>query len=80
MWVRGIGINGEFHHKKKVVWDGPKQEFWIAPNLLSDLVKKHESCVIGEEKIKVDAGKFIYCTTLEVDEDRHQSNGEESGE
>ncbi len=80
MWVRGIGINGESHQKKKLNWDGDPHDFWIAPQLLSNLITKHESCEIGKEKIKVNAGKFVYVTTLEVDEDRHQSNGEESGE
>ena len=42
--------------------------FAIAPSLLVDLINRHNSCKISEDKLKVVTGKYSYVTVLQKPE------------
>lgn len=80
--VRGDGSRGYFKESKKINYDGPVMAFQVAPELLVELLKRHNECEITPETLKVDNGKFTYVTSLEVagDEDAEDQSDRESGE
>lgn len=73
MIIKGFGNLGWYTEPKKVRYSGIPITFMIAPKLLSDLVKRYEDCeVISTKKdgqvnrrLKVDAGPFVYVSSLE---------------
>lgn len=66
--LRGQGTNGWYTETKKIAWQGERMLFTINPKLLSELVKKHNECLITKERLKVDGGKFMYLSCLGVNE------------
>ncbi len=64
--ITGRGASGYYQEVKKIKYKGRPMSFSIAPNLLSDLIQRHNSCQIAKDKLKVDAGKDSYVTVLEI--------------
>ena len=63
--IEGLGISGEYDSGwRKVDYHGPNITFSIAPQLLMDLVKRHNDCIINQERLKVDGGNYVYVATL----------------
>lgn len=67
--LRGEGVMGWYSEPKKVQYDGPSMKFRIAPSLLRELTKKYNECEIGDEKLKVDGGRFVYVACLNAEND-----------
>ncbi len=65
LYIEGKGPSGWYREQRKIKYTGETLEFRIEPRLLLEISKRSEECVIGEGKIKVDAGRFVYisCTT-----------------
>lgn len=64
--IRGVGATGWHQEVKKMVYNGPAREFRIAPKILREICQKYNDCLIGETQLKVDGGRFIYVSSLEV--------------
>ncbi len=73
--VKGEGNAGEYYESKKISYDGEAMEFMISPSFLVTLAEKHNECEIcldkhGHKYLKVEAGKYTYCTSLGMTEDK----------
>jgi hypothetical protein len=66
--VTGEGSSGWYKEIKKLKYNGDPMMFKVAPELLNELIKRHNECEITKEALKVDTGKFVYVTSLEQDE------------
>jgi len=66
MRIEGHGKSGSYREDKKVNYDGPSMEFYIAPDLFLTISKRAAECIIGEGKLKVVTGKFEYVTPTTV--------------
>lgn len=62
--ITGRGVSGWFHEYKKIKYVGEAITFNVAPRLLSELVKRYSECVITENRLKVETGKFTYVVAL----------------
>lgn len=78
--IKGEGVSGWYVEPKKVKYDGPSFEFFIAPKLLMDIVTKHNEIIISKDRLKVDAGSYEYATCLIVPDDaKDEPDGGEDG-
>jgi hypothetical protein len=65
MKMVGQGVQGKFiGGPYKVKYKGPGVEFLVAPNLLSDIVKKYNRCIIARKAIKIEGDKWVYLCYL----------------
>ena len=64
--VRGEGASGWYTETKKVDYRGDPMTFSASPVVLTDLVKRHTECTIGEGKLLVDAGSYQYALHLYI--------------
>lgn len=62
--LKGMGISGWYQEKKKLSYDGREFSFMINPKILAETAKKSNKCVISQDKIKVEGGKWKYVTVL----------------
>jgi len=62
--ITGRGVSGWFSEIKRIKYDDKPSTFTIAPNLLSELVQRHNKCILTKNRLKVKAGKFVYVTAL----------------
>lgn len=62
--IKGKGISGRYSEVKKVKYAGKPHSFIISPGLLAQIVAKHNECVIGKRKLKVDGGSWAYIALL----------------
>lgn len=62
--IRGQGASGWFQEVKKVEYTGPRMDFIMAPELLTELTQKHSNFEIGQGRLRVTSGKFQYVTCL----------------
>jgi len=68
--LEGRGPAGWYKEQKKVDYDGESTSFKIDPKLLLEIARRSDVCTIGEGKIRVDAGKFVYIScTADVDKE-----------
>ncbi len=74
--VRGQGVTGWYQETRKVKYDGPPIEFLISPKILGDLVKKHSTVVITQERLKVEAGNYTFVSCLAVPDDKVEAKEE----
>lgn len=60
----GSGPSGRYEERKRVEYDGDALSFIIEPRLLLEISRKADKCIVGDGKIRVDAGRFVYlaCT------------------
>lgn len=63
--IVGEGTSGSYSEAKKVKYSGPPIEFWIAPSMLAEITKKSMECMITSDKLKIDAGRWVYVACLE---------------
>lgn len=73
--IHGEGALGFYQEIKKAQYAGPPMSFAISPKLLKEITQKHNECVIGESRLKVDGGKFIYISCLEEPETASDTGG-----
>jgi hypothetical protein len=62
--ITGQGVSGRYVEYKKIKYTGKDLKFAIAPDLLADLVNRHNECRISSDKLKVVTGKYSYVTAL----------------
>lgn len=62
--VIGRGVRGEHREWKKIKYEGESMIFLTTPQLLTDLVKKHNQCMIAPERLKVASGRYVYVACL----------------
>ena len=62
--IEGRGITGKHVEIKKVKYDGPELKFSIPPQLLTDIIQRHNECQICGLHLKIKIGKFTYVTSL----------------
>ncbi|MCK9570196.1 hypothetical protein M0R72_14725 [Candidatus Pacearchaeota archaeon] len=68
MKMTGRGPHGWYSEVQKVEgYDGGDVQFTISPNLLLELPKRSNKCVIGEGRLKLQSGKWVcvFCTVVE---------------
>jgi DNA polymerase III sliding clamp (beta) subunit (PCNA family) len=75
--IKGEGSSGWYSEVKNIKYEGEPMKFMIGPDLLSELLKRHNECEINPEALKVDAGKFVYVTSLEQPENSNGSDDKE---
>lgn len=69
MKLKGEGSSGWYSEVKKLVYDGPAMTFLIPTAVLLEFSKRHNSCEVAKERLKVNGGRFIYISALESVED-----------
>lgn len=63
--VRGQGVSGWYEETKKCQeYNGNPIEFMVSPTLLTELVKKHNDCLINSDQIKVEVGRYVWTAVL----------------
>lgn len=62
--IRGQGASGWYQEQKKINYKGPALAFLIAPELLIEITKKHNDCLISSTALMVDSGRFQYVSCL----------------
>jgi hypothetical protein len=62
--LKANGISGWYAEKKKLAYEGKEFSFQINPRILAETAKKSNKCVISQDKIKVEGGKWKYVTVL----------------
>lgn len=69
--IEGEGPLGWYKEMKEVVYRGAPIRFMMAPKLLLETAGKANDCGVGEGRLYIDTGKFIYvtCTTVLKKED-----------
>lgn len=79
MRITGRGITGEHIEMPKAVYAGPPMSFLIKPDLLAEITKKHNDCVLTGDKLRIDGGKWkiLLCLTptKEADDIREEKEG-----
>ena len=78
--LRGQGVNGWYEERRKIQWDGDRVQFLIAPAILSEIVKRYNECELCPDKLKVDGGKWVYISVLNVPEEPAAAKGEKAQE
>jgi DNA polymerase III sliding clamp (beta) subunit (PCNA family) len=64
--IAGEGVSGKHEERKPVMYLGDPIKFQIPPKLLVAITKRSLECLVGERRLLVDSGKFIYCTCTMV--------------
>ncbi len=72
--IKGTGTSGWYSEVKKLKYNGKAISFQISPRLLMELTKRHNECLVSEERLKVDGGKWVYVSCLGKVEEK--DNGE----
>ena len=66
--ITGRGTSGYYQETKKVTYKGMAMSFRIAPKLISDLIQRHNTCILSKSKLKIESGKYSYVTVLQAKE------------
>lgn len=64
--VIGEGVSGWHRERKPIIYHGEPIQFQIPPRLLVAITKRSLECLVGEKRMVVDTGKFVYCTCTMV--------------
>lgn len=64
LMIKGSGASGWFKENKSIKYSGPDIKFLIAPDLLIEITKNYNDCLITDSRLMVDGGKFKYATCL----------------
>ncbi len=72
MKLIGEGITAGYDEIHLVPYQGPSFDFFIVPELLLELSKKHRDCIISEDKLKVDMGTYQYMTCIAAIKDEEK--------
>ncbi len=63
--IEGKGASGWFAEIKKVKYSGRSLSFGISPELLRELIYQNNRCIVSEESLKIEVGKFTYVAVLD---------------
>ena len=62
--VMSRGVSGWYEERKEIKYDGRGMRFIISPKILREIVAKHNDVFLSETRLKVDGGKWVYCTVI----------------
>jgi len=62
--LKGQGVSGWYEEQQKVDYDGEPMVFVISPQLLIDILKKTQECLLSDRRLVIDGGKFTYVGCL----------------
>ena len=69
--IKGQGVLGWYSETRSIKYQGPPIEFLASPVLLADLVKRHTDCLIAPDRLRVDAGNYVFVACLSVAPNRN---------
>ena len=77
-WIKGVGVSGWYERgPMRVVYDGPRLEFLIAPKLLGEIVTKYPEVGIVSDRMSINGGGvWTMCCYLAPVEEESSSNGQ----
>ena len=64
--LRGEGSSGWYVEAKRLNYSGEPIQFLIAPQMLMDIVSRHNECKINKRHLLIDTGAYIYTTCLGI--------------
>lgn len=64
--IIGENLNGEYSAQMKAEYKGKDVAFLVAPKLISELVARYSECELTDRTLRVDGGKFVFITALEM--------------
>lgn len=76
LMIKGTGAFGWYKEIKSIVYKGPPFEFLIAPNLLTDIVKNYNDCIITPNRLMVHTANFKFVTCLRTPTVHKEKEGE----
>ena len=62
--VRGEGVAGWFEERRTVTYNGEPLEFYIAPSMLEQVVKRHNEVEVSATHMRVVSSKWTWYTAL----------------
>jgi hypothetical protein len=75
LWLEAEGVSGGHRERKKLHdYAGKKMTFFIGPKLLSEIVKKQNECIVSEEAMLIDGGKWQFIASLEKNNGKQQTD------
>lgn len=79
--VKGQGISGWYEERSKIAYDGPSLSFLAPPELLADVVSRHNEVIVSETRLKAELGKcvFVSCLTARDKPNGTVTDAEEDG-
>ncbi len=76
--IRGEGTHSWYQVPKTLAdYKGPRMEFFINPEILRDIVEKHNEVIVSSDKLKVDTGSYQYVANLFVPSEMNGAHEEE---
>jgi len=79
LWLEADGVSGGHREKKKLNYSGKKLIFFIGPTLLSEIVKKHNECILSKTAMMIDGGKWKFVASLELSDGKQREEGSNAG-
>jgi hypothetical protein len=64
--ILGENVEGQYRATLKTGYKGKEVSFLTAPKLIAELVARYSECELTEHTLRVDGGKFIFLTALEM--------------
>ncbi len=62
--LEGRGASGWYQERKKISYSGEPLKFMVSPVLLVELSKRANECMVCENCVKIDTGKFTYISSI----------------
>lgn len=66
--IEGRGSSGWYKEAKKAEYKDEPLHFLISPEILSEVLRKMNRCLITDRRLLINGGKWTYCTSLSVPE------------
>lgn len=79
MRLKGQGPLGWYQEVKKLQYSGRALEFYISPKLLVQITNRANDCIVSEDRLKIDGGKFLYVASLGTPNDQGEEKDEPEG-
>ena len=64
MRLKGESLIGRYERRFDIPYDGKELSFLISPKLLCGITRKHTNCIVGENKLKIESGNYVFVTSL----------------
>lgn len=79
--VKGVGVYGDYDSgpMKLLNYNGEERIFMIDAKLLVEVIKRHTDCQIGENRLRIDGGKWTYITSLGKPPEQRKSKKDDNG-
>ena len=62
--VRADGISGWYVEPRKLKYKGEERTFLIPPQILADLVQRHNEVHLSQHLVQADLGSYVYLSAL----------------